>query len=250
MSEEENLDPFEEEEVSSVDEHTEPESNSEDQPQESSEESESGESKEQGVEEDEPPSSKEDEGNSESEKMIPESRFKAALKDVNDKLSASRQELARLQAQPAPDRETDPEGYEFHVRMETSKQVMRDSFEDYDQVILHYQEMAKENPALNSVVVAHSAPAKHAYDIAKKDLEVKELMKLKDSDDWKEFQEFKANKASKVQEAEVPVEKVVQNEAKNSEASKVPNLNRATDVGSGKPRAAESEDEELFAGAL
>ena len=59
------------------------------------------------------------------EKMIPESRFKAALKDVTEERDALRAENAKFKAAPIPDMTTDPEGYIQHVRLETSKRIMR-----------------------------------------------------------------------------------------------------------------------------
>jgi hypothetical protein len=192
-----------------------------------------------------------------SEKMIPEHRFKAAIKDVTDKLNAATAENVRLSAQPAPDRNVDPDGYDLHVRMETSKSIMADAYDDYDEVIAHYQEMEKANPIISQVVTAHPAPAKHAYDLAKKDMEIRELSSLKDSDDWKEFQEFKkmkANKADGAAEAAAKATKeAIANDTKQKQDEakvipKVPNLNRATDVST--KQVVQDEDDELFDGAL
>ncbi len=199
----------------------------------------------QGEENAEPPSATEEEKETQSEKMIPEHRFKAAVKDVTEKLNKAEQELAQLKATPAPDREADPDGYELHVRIETSKEIMRAIHDDYDETIAHYQELAKENPYLNNVVASHKTPAKHAYDIAKKDLEIKELSNLKNSEEWKEFQEFKANKNKKAIES--------QTEVKSKQVKVIPkvppNLNRATDVSRGK-QVSSDDTEELFKGAL
>lgn len=177
-------------------------------------------------------------------KLIPEHRFKAALKQVTDKLDAATQELATLKATPIPDKATDPEGYAYHVRMEASKEVMRETKTDYDEVIAHFVGMGKINPMLFQAVADHPIPAKYAYDIAKKDLEIKELQSLKGSDEWKEFQEFKKNKEKVV---EIDAKDKVSQQVTNS-LGKVPNLNRATDVsrGSSVPQS----DDELFVGAL
>lgn len=172
-----------------------------------------------------------------SEKMIPESRLKAAIKDVQDKLDAALQENAKYKATPTPDREADPDGYEQHLRLEMSKALMREFKEDYVEVITHYQEMAKASPHLNDMVAKHELPAKLAYDIAKRDLEIRELTEARKSEEWKEFQEFKKNKGkSNVAEAlALPASKAV----------KLPkNLNSAT---SAKPKAdSQSDDDYLF----
>lgn len=173
------------------------------------------------------------------EKMIPEHRFKAALKDVSDKLTLAQQELAELKAAPIPDKEKDPEGYEVHTRIEISKQIMRDNVADYDEVIQHYVEMVKEAPHINTLVMNHKNPAKHAYDLAKKDLEIRELTTLKSSDEWKEFQEYK--KARSLETASKVVEKPVEKQ------QKIPNLNRATNV---NRQFDKKDDDDLFAGAL
>lgn len=193
----------------------------------------------------ETPSEDESSEETKAEKLIPESRFKAALKDVNDKLTKANQKLAEMTAKPAPDRAADPDGYELHVRIETSKEIMRSTHDDYDSTIAHYQAMAKENPYLNQAVAAHKTPAKHAYDIAKKDMEIQELTKLKGSEDWKEFQAFKATKDAMKTDTTQDNEKL----KPAKPASKVPpNLNRAADLVRTKPSG--SQDTDLFKGAL
>ena len=195
-----------------------------------------------------PPEGKEGDDD-QSGKMIPEHRFKAALKDVNDKLDAANAELAKAKAKPPPNPEEDPEGYNFHLRMETSKDVMRATTDDYDAVIAHYGEMVKTNPYLNEAVAAHPSPAKHAYDIAKKDMEIRELQELKSSDEFKEFQEFKKQKAKQAKEDEAKAkQEQKEQEKEKSKAPDVPNLNRATDVGQGKQEEVD-DTEELFAGS-
>lgn len=196
----------------------------------------------------EPPSEdNKDEKAESSSKMIPEHRFKAAVNAVNEKLEAANRELATLKATPAPDPEKDPEGHRFHMRMETSKEVMRATVSDYDETMQHYKIMADANPYINQAVAAHPSPAKYAYDLAKKDKELKELASLKDSDEWKEFQEYKKGKAA--QEALSKKEEAVSEKITKSLTAKVPNLNKATSVATSKT-VSKSDDEELFAGAL
>jgi len=196
----------------------------------------------------EPPADgQQDKDASSAEKMIPESRFKAALKDVSDKLDAALRENANLKAIPTPDKETDPEGYDLHLRMEASKQVMRELVPDYDEVIRHYKEMADQNPFLNDHVAKHQLPAKFAYDIAKKDLALKEVEQLRNSDDWKEFQEFKKQKAVQVQDSAAANSKTAIAAKIADSLTKVPNLNKATDVSRSVSR---NEDDDLFVGKL
>ncbi len=165
------------------------------------------------------------------EKMIPESRLRAAIADVQGKLEAANQKLAQYEAAPVPDKDTDPDGYNLHVRMEASKTVMRDLVPDYDTVILHYKEMADANPFLNEQVAAHPIPAKFAYDLAKRDLEIKEALDVRGSDDWKQFQEWKKSRTTQQQQQTDPqVSKAGQQVANNLAAGAVPNLNRATNT--------------------
>lgn len=183
------------------------------------------------------------------EKMISESRFKAALKDATDKLEAANAELAQLKTSPVPDKEADPEGYDLHIRVEASKAAMRATHEDYTEVIAHYAEMAKSNPFLNEAVAKHPVPAQYAYQLAKENLRIQKLSELEKSDDWKEFQAWKTEKAAKKDPVDAPTPKVDDISSKlGAGAAKVPNLNRATNVS--KAASKTDVDDELFAGAL
>lgn len=194
----------------------------------------------------EPPEGESKEGDEpKPEKLIPESRFKAALKDATDKLEASNgqleaanAELAKLRQVPVPDKTEDPEGYDLHIRMEASKAAMRSTHKDYDEVIKHYAELAKVNPYLNEAVARHPVPAQYAYQIAQEDLRMKKLGEMEESEDYKEFLEWKKTKP----EGESVDEKLT------SGAKKVPNLNRATNVADASGKS--EDDDELFAGAL
>lgn len=137
------------------------------------------------------------------EKMIPESRLKAAIKDISSELDEAKSQIAQLTAKPAPDRSVDPDGYDLHNRIEISKSIMRDAYPDYNQMIAKYQEMAKENPSLNVAVANHPNPAKYAYEIAKKAKDIEELSALRDSPDWKEFHEWKKLKKEEEKTAKI-----------------------------------------------
>ena len=182
------------------------------------------------------------------QKLIPEHRFKAALKSAAERAEKAERELAERDKVviPVPDKEKDPEGHARHVRMEASVEVMREMRPDYQEVINHYAEMAKDNPLLDQAVDAAPLPAKLAYDIAKKDLEIKEALKLKDSDEWKEFQEFKKNKGKQLTVEESNLGKKVA-----SGLQAVPNLNRSTNASPNRNvRQEDSADDDLFKGAL
>lgn len=230
MNEEEtNFDPFDETADTTVEEVEEEVEETEEDPKGETEESD---------DEDESTDESEEEEEGASEKMIPESRFKAAIKDVQDKLDAALQENAKYKTTPTPDRDSDPDGYEKHLRLEMSKTLMREFKEDYVEVITHYQEMAKVNPHLNDMVAAHELPAKLAYDLAKRDMEIRELTEARNSNEWKEFQEFKKNKGKATVADDLA--------SPTSKAVKLPkNLNRAT---AAKPRADNQSDEDYLFG--
>lgn len=191
--------------------------------------------------------------NDKGQKMIPEHRFKAALKKVTDELEEKTNKLKEYEKPAevvAPDKDTDPEGHDLHIRMEASKSVMMEMKPDYQEVIDHYAEMAADNDLLNQAVAKHPLPAKLAYDIAKRDLEIKDALKLKDSDEFKEFQEWKKTKAvataAKTEEEQNLGNKI------NRGLKAVPNLNRSTNASPNRNvrRNSASEDDDLFKGAL
>lgn len=230
-----NFDPFEDE-TSEGDVLAETETEPSDEAQEADSEKED---ESQGEEEAaETPAAEDGTKDDQPEKMIPVHQFKAALKDVNEKLAKANQELNQLKAVPAPDKSKDPDGYERHLRLETSKAIMVETHADYDDVIAHFQDMAAENPMLNDLVANHPLPAKYAYDIAKKSMEIKELSGMKDSEEWKQFQNWKAEQA-KGDALNLDKAKPVSN------TPKVPNLNRATSVN--RAKAVSSQDDNIFA---
>jgi len=177
-------------------------------------------------------------------KMIPEHRFKAALKQVNDELTQARQELATLKQVPVPDKATDPEGYDLHVRMEASKAIMVEMKPDYAEVIKHYKVLADANPEINVATSKHPIPAKFAYDLAKRDLEIRQIEELKNSPDWAEFQAWKNSGKN----PKTPGKDTSQVNVIAQSLSKVPNLNRVTNVQN--KASAKVEDDGLFDGAL
>lgn len=218
QEEETNFDPFEEEVTTTTDEDA--PADTEEEVADAEEGEEADDTEDETTDDSDEETDSTDEDDTSNEKMIPESRFKAALKDIQEKLDNVTQENATLKAVPAPDRNTDPEGYEQHLRLEVSKQLMQEK-EDYVETIKHYQEMAKANPTLNEMVAKHELPAKLAYDLAKRDMEIREMTEARNSDEWKEFQEFKKSKGktSVADELATPTDKV----------TKLPkNLNRAT----------------------
>lgn len=183
------------------------------------------------------------------QKMIPEHRFKAALKSATERAEKAERENAELTTPKieVPDKATDPEGHSRHVRMEASVQVMREMKPDYQEVINHYATLAKDNPLLDQAVDGHALPAKLAYDIAKEDLRLKELRALADSDELKEFREWKKNK-----DTTPPADNTL-NKKVGRGLQAVPNLNRSTNASPNRNVRAKSNgdnDDKLFEGAL
>lgn len=253
MKDEENHDVFSEDNEAATTETSEADIGAEEGAQQEAEtqgEAQSGAegSEQQGEEGAEPPAADGDNKVQKSEKMIPESRLKAAIKDVSDKLSEAQRELATMKAQPAPDRTKDPDGYDRHTRIETSKIIMQQTVKDYDEVIAHFQEMAKAEPSLNAIVANHAAPAKMAYDLAKKDMEITELYAMKDDPDFAEFKAFKAAKAAgkAADETADTATQLAAGAKKGKAATEIPNLNRnATSVGRETKKS--DSDDDLFA---
>lgn len=186
-------------------------------------------------EEEETPASKETEVDK-SEKLIPESRLKAALKEQEASFNRKLAEL--VPAKEAPDRDEDPVAYDKHQRLEISRDIMRESHDDFDDKINHFVEMAKVNPALNDIVANHRMPAKMAYDLAKQDLELKELQEMKNSPEYKAFQEFKKT-GGKTETTTAE---------KLTSRTKVPNLNRSATAVDPKGRKSSENDDDLFKG--
>ncbi len=184
------------------------------------------------------------------QKLIPEHRFKAALKSAAERAEKAERELAERDkvVVPVPDKETDPKGHERHVRMDASVQVMRELRPDYQEVIDHYATMAESNPLLNQAVEADPLPAKLAYDIAKKDMEIKDALKLKESPEYKEFLEFQKNKTKQPKIDDPKTDKRV-----TRSLGAVPNLNRSTNASPNRnvrTRSNGDNDDSLFEGAL
>jgi len=161
----------------------------------------------------------------------------AALQSERSKRQELERKLAEKTAVDAPDKATDPEGYDRFMRIELSRDLMRETHDDYDEVISHYQEMVKANPEIDAITGDKRNPAKFAYDLAKKDLEIAELDTLSKSDDWKEFQKWKKDQAKEQKANLKPDVKAVLS---------VPNLNKATSL---KKAAPKSDDDDVFAGA-
>jgi len=194
----------------------------------------------------ETPASEEDPKNTKAEKLIPESRLKAAVKDVTEERDRLRAELEQKNAKPAPDPNVDPEGAELHDRIEISKAMCRDVYSDYDEKAKYFNDvMLPANPALANAVAAHRTPAKLAYDLAKKAMEIDEITKVKDSPEWKAFQEFKKNGGKTVGDrlTEGAKKKTV------SAANKVPNLNKKASANPNRGKQSD-EDDSLFDDAV
>lgn len=189
------------------------------------------------------------------QKFIPEHRFKAALKSATERAEKAEAEAAKLN-QPAPieipDKETDPEGHAQHIRMEASVSVMREMRSDYQEVINHYATLAKDNPLLDQAVAADPLPAKLAYDIAKRDLEIKKVDEVLKSGEWDKFQEWKKTAGDPNKQSSEQQTKQTKTVANGLGA--VPNLNRSTNASPNRnvrTRSNSSDaDDDLFKGAL
>lgn len=185
------------------------------------------------------------------QKFIPEHRFKAALKSATERAEKAEAEAAKLNAPPpieVPDKVADPEGHAQHIRMEASVSVMREMRSDYQEVINHYATLAKDNPLLDQAVTADPLPAKLAYDIAKRDLEIKKVDEVLKSGDWDKFQAWKAEQAKNPTDP-----KTKQPDAAAARLGAVPNLNRSTNASPNRNVRQNSNgdnDDDLFKGAL
>lgn len=190
-----------------------------------------------------------------SEKMIPESQLKAALRNVTKERDDARRELAAKNAPPAPDGTKDPEGRRLYDKMEMSREMAIRQYgeQTYNEAIEHFHEMAKATPSLYDVIAKDTHPAQMAYDLAMKDKELTELEGLKGSDEWKQFQEWKkTGGAAPAQGAQQSGSSAAQTAAGLSgqrqatdAASKVPNLTR-TAPNVNRDLGKTSSEEELF----
>lgn len=202
-------------------------------------------SEEQGEEDAEPPAADKS-AKSKSDKMIPEHRHKAALADVNKKLAEANARISEMTKQPAPDHTKDPDGYARHVRLETSKAIVSSMFDDYNDKIEVFQQMAQANPSLNDIVANAENPAKMAYDLATEHQNIAELRSLKGSERWKKFEEWEKSQPKDGAE-QVEGKPAGKKPRQIDLAAKVPNLNRnATAVKLGTAGA--SEDDGLWNG--
>lgn len=198
------------------------------------------------VDEEEPPVSDKEakkEGDEKPAKMIPEHQFKAALKQVTSERDEARALLADKNKAPPPDRTKQPAEYDLDLRVEASKQAMMRSVDDYDTMIEHFREMEKANPLLTQIVSGDAAPARMAYDLAKRDLEFKEMGTSRTNGDWDAFKAWQASGKPAKQEAASTERKT---------PAKVPNLNRtATGIDPNrKGKASDNDDDDLWAGAV
>jgi len=155
--------------------------------------------------------------------------LKAALKSERTKRQAVEAELRQL-------REANPNTSDVDLsqfRRETSAMVMRSLKPDYDEKAVIFTELAKDNPRLAEECNASPNPALFAYEKAQEHLEIQDLKKLKDSDEYKQFLELK-----KKGELDPKAKR------KNAALS-VPSLNKAANT----PPVADDEDDDLWKGA-
>ncbi|MGB5275617.1 MAG: hypothetical protein WBP02_00385 [Gammaproteobacteria bacterium] len=94
-------------------------------------------------------------------------------------LDQLRAQVAQAQNQNKPDFWDNPEqaiqSVEMKVKAQISEEIAKSQHEDYDSVMDHYEDMIKANPSLYVEAMKTGLPAQHAYNVAKKDLELKEI---------------------------------------------------------------------------
>ena len=120
-------------------------------------------------------------------------------------LEQLRSQVANAQNQNKPDFWDNPEqalqSVEMKVKAQISEEIAKSQHDDYDSVMDHYEDMIKQNPSLYAEAMQSGLPAQHAYNVAKKDLELKDIG---DISSYKErlkqeiLQEIEAQKKSSV----------------------------------------------------
>ena len=108
---------------------------------------------------------------------------KQAEKDRRQKAERERDaalaQLNRANQQDKPDIFDNPDqvlnGMRMEMRAEFSEALARREHNDYDEVMDHYSEMVKANPAIHAQVMADPLSAMKAYEIAQQDKAMKEI---------------------------------------------------------------------------
>lgn len=164
----------------------------------------------------------------------------AALKSERQKRQAAERERDELKQRLSGDKE-EPELSEiiFNERTNMSREIMLELKDDYEDMESLFIELAKEDNSLIEKMKKSPNPAKYAYNAAKEHLEIEELRKTKESEDWKAFQEWKKEQSKK------PPEETPQTR-RNKAALSVPDLTKAT---AAKPKDGDKEDDNVFRGA-
>lgn len=173
-----------------------------------------------------------------SEKLIPEHRMKAALRSASEKIDALRDENRRLKGEE-PD--ADLSEVLLNQRINMSREIMIETKPDYEEMENVFAELAKEDESLISKMRNAQNPAKFAYKMAKEHLEVQDLRKTKESDDWKSFQKWKEEQAKKPQDNVESIQ-----EKRKKAALSVPDLTKATAV---KPKDDDEDEDNVFRGS-
>lgn len=170
----------------------------------------------------------------------------AALKSERQKRQELEKRLKEYQEKeasniPVPDKEEDPEGYEFHLKLTLSRDLMAEVYSDYAEKATVFQKIAANNPLLLAQFQKHPYPAKFAYETAKQHLELENYKEATKSPDWKEFQEWKKQKS----EIKAPKEET-ESELRKKAALSVPNLTKLTS----KKAQEKDSQEDVFDGAI
>ena len=165
--------------------------------------------------------------------------------ELEAKLAEYEKNLTKTEEVKRPDVYEDPEGAFKHTesqfanallfeRINLSRELMADKFEDYAAMENVFVEMVKSTPVPDGMVhpLVHEMnqsanPAKFAYNKAKEHSEYLDFQKTKDSEDYKAFLEARKSGAFDKPVEDSPEVK------RNKSAVKVPDLINATSAKSG-----------------
>ena len=108
---------------------------------------------------------------------------KQAEKQKRQEAEQRNRELERLlqsqNQQSKPDIFENPEqvlgSLEMKLKAEMSEALVKDAHADYDDVMDHYEDMVRQNPAIHAEIMRSALPARQAYNMAKDDLLMKEI---------------------------------------------------------------------------
>lgn len=151
----------------------------------------------------------------------------AAKQAEKDRRIRAERELEMLRQQqhsnqPKPDIFDNPEqvlsNLEIKLKAELSEGLARKQYDDYDTVMDHYTEMVQANPAVHAQVMRDPLSAFKAYEMAKSDLEMKEIGNIS---------EYRQKQDARIAELEAQIAAL----SKNPGAKVPPDLTAARSTG-------------------